>query len=59
MQRHRDLAGAEVGPEVPPDFSHGVDDVLSHLLGYLLKLVIGQAVEVLGLIDALQEVSHQ
>ena len=56
VQRHRDLARAEVGAEMPADLPHGVDDVLSNLLGDLLQLLVGQAVEVLWLFDAAEEV---
>ena len=52
VQRDRDLAGAEVGAEVPADFSDGVDDVLAHFLGEHLQLIVAEAVEVLGLVDA-------
>ena len=59
VQRHRDLAGAQVGAEVAADLPDGVDDVLADLLGHLLQLLVGQAVEVLWLFDALEEVGHQ
>ncbi len=53
VQRDRDLAGAEVGAEMAADLADGVDDVLAHLLGDLLQLLVGEAVEVLGLFDRL------
>ena len=53
VQRHRDLAGAEVGAEVAADLPHRVDDVLTDLLGERLKLFIGQRMEVPGGADAL------
>ncbi len=59
VQRDGELAGAEVGAEVAPDLPHGRDDVLAHLLGYLLQLLVGQAVQVLGAVDAVEEFCHQ
>ena len=59
VERDRDLAGPEVGAEMAADLPHGVDDVLAHLLGHLLQLVVGQAVKVLGTGDGWQEVCHQ
>ena len=59
VQRDRDLAGAEVGAEVAADLADGVDDVLAHLLGDLLELLLGQVVEVLRLIDVQRVVGHQ
>ncbi len=53
MQCDRDLARAEVGPEVPADLPHGVDDVLAHLLREELELLVGEAVQVLRLVDSL------
>ena len=55
MQRHRQLAGAEVGAEVPADLPDGVDDVLAHLLGQLGQLLLGQSVQILGTVDPRQE----
>ncbi len=40
VQRHRQLARAEVGPEVPADLADRVDDVLAHLLREHLKLLL-------------------
>ena len=51
VQRDRDLAGAEVGAEVAADLADGVDDVLAHLLGDRLKLLVAEPVQVLGLVD--------
>ena len=42
VQRHRQLAGAEVGAEVPADLADRVDDVLAHLLGELRELLLGE-----------------
>ena len=56
VQRNGQLAGAEVGAEVPTDLSDGVDDVSTHLVRDLLELLIGQAMEVLGLFDLGEEV---
>ncbi len=47
MQRDGQLAGAEVGAEVPADLADGVDDVLAHLLGELVQLLLGERVQVL------------
>jgi hypothetical protein len=58
VQRHGDLARAQVGSEVTPDLAHGLDDVLAHLLGRGLELVLAQSVEVLGLVDPLEKVGH-
>jgi hypothetical protein len=51
VQRHGDLTRAEVRAEVAADLPHRVDDVLTNLLRDLLELLLGQAVQVLGLID--------
>ena len=55
VQRDRDLAGAEVRPEVAADLPHGVDQQLTDLLGDLRELVLGEAVEVLRAVDAVEE----
>ena len=55
MQRDGELAGAEVGAEVPADLADRVDDVLAHLLGDLRELVLGEAVEVLRAVDAVED----
>ena len=47
VQRDRQLAGAEVGAEVPADLADRVDDVLAHLLGELRELLLGQLAQVL------------
>ena len=57
VQRDRDLAGPEVGAEVAADLADRVDDVLADLLRDLLELVVGQPVEVLRLVDAVQSSS--
>ena len=53
VERHRDLARAEIGAEMAADLTDGVDDVLAHLLRDLLQLLVGEVVEVLGLVDSL------
>ncbi len=58
MQRHRDLAGAEVRAEVPADLTDRVDDVLAHLLRERLQLLVGQAVKVRGAVDVCKQVGH-
>ena len=59
VQRDGDLAGAEVGAEVAADLADGVDDVLADLLGDLLQLVLGERPEVVGSVDAIQELGHE
>jgi hypothetical protein len=59
VQRDRDLAGAEVGAEVPADLPHRVDQQLADLLGDLLQLVVGQRVQVLRAVDAIEELGHE
>jgi hypothetical protein len=54
----RDLARAEVGAEVPADLADGVDQQLPDLLRDLLELVLSEAVQVLGLVDAVEELRH-
>jgi hypothetical protein len=58
MQRHGQLAGPEVGAEVPADLADRVDDVLAHLLGHLDELVLGEVVEVLRAVDAIEDAGH-
>ena len=55
VQRDRQLAGAEVGAEVPADLADRVDDVLAHLLGELRELLLGEPVQVLGTVDVLEQ----
>ena len=55
VQRHRQLAGAEVGAEVPADAADHVDDQLARLLRELLQLGIAEAREVGGLLDGVQQ----
>ena len=55
MHGDRDLAGAEVGPEVPADLPHGVDEQLADLLRDLLQLRLGERVQVLRAVDRVQE----
>ena len=51
VQRHRDLAAAQVGAEVAADLTDRVDDQLAHLLRHLLELVVVQLLEVRGAVD--------
>ena len=46
---------AEVRPEVAADLAHRVDQQLADLLGDLRELVLGEAVEVLRAVDAVEE----
>ncbi len=55
VQGDGELAGAEVGAEVAADLADGVDDVLPDLLSELLELLVGEALEVLGSVDRLQQ----
>ena len=55
VHRDGDLAGAEVGAEVPADLADRVDQQLAHLLRDLLQLVLGQAVQVLRAVDAVED----
>ena len=55
VQRHRQLAGAEVGAEVAADLTDRVDDVGAHLLRHLLQLGVVEAVQIGGTVDALQQ----
>ena len=57
VQRDGELAGAEVGAEVPADLADRVDDQLADLLRHLLELGVGEAVQVLGAVDPVEE-SH-
>jgi len=50
MKRYRELARPEVRAEVPADLADCVDDVLAHLLRELGELLLGQAVQVLGIV---------
>jgi hypothetical protein len=50
-----DLAGAQVGAEVPTDLPHGVDQQLADLLRDLLQLFLGQPVQVLRAVDVVEE----
>ena len=48
MQRHGQLAGAEVGAEVAADLADRVDDQLADLLRDLLELLVGELVRSAG-----------
>ncbi len=56
VQRHRDLAGAEVGAEVAADLTDHVDDVGADLVGHALELLVAESAEVGRLVDRGQEV---
>jgi hypothetical protein len=56
VERDRELAGAEVGAEVPADLADRVDDQLAGLLRDLLQLVVVEPVQVEGSLDAGEEV---
>ena len=55
VQRDGQLAGAEVGAEVPADLADRVDDVLAHLLRDALELLLGERVQVLRAVDAVEQ----
>ena len=55
VERHRQLAHAEVGSEVTADLSDGVDHVLADLLRELLQLIVVELVEVLRFIDVFEK----
>ena len=59
VQRHGQLAGPEVGPEVAADLADRVDDQLADLLGDLAQLGVGQRMEVLGAVDAVEDSGHE
>ena len=54
VQRHRQLAGAEVRAEVPADLADRVDDQLADLLGHLLELIVVETLEVVGAVDLVE-----
>jgi hypothetical protein len=54
VQRDRDLSGAQVGAEVPPDFADRVDDQLMDLLGYLLELFLVELAQVVRTVDLVE-----
>ena len=55
VQRHRQLAGAEVGPEVAADLTDRVDDVGAHLLRHPLQLGVVEAVQVGRAVDPVEQ----
>ena len=55
MERHSDLASAEIGSEMATDFTNRVDDVLADLLCNLLQLLIVEAVQIARPIDRVQK----
>jgi hypothetical protein len=59
VQRDGELAGSEVGAEVPADLTDRVDDVLAYLLGHLGELVVRERVQVLRAVDAIEDRRHE
>src|ERR1700753_641438 len=55
MKRDGQLAGAEVGPEVPPDLTDCVDDVLTDLLGESRQVLLAETMQILRPIDVLEQ----
>ena len=55
VQGDGDLARAEVRAEVTADLPHRVDQEVADLLGDLLELVLGEVVEVLRAVDAVED----
>ena len=55
VQRYGQLARAEIGAEVTADLPHSVDDVLAHLLGELREFLLGERLEVLGAVYAVDD----
>ncbi len=55
VQGDGELAGAEVGAEVTADLTDHVDDVAAHLLGDPLQLLLVEAVQVVGPVDAVEQ----
>src|SRR5262249_19757028 len=49
------LAGAEVGAEMPADLTDRVDDQLPRLLGELLELVVGELPQILRAFDRVEQ----
>jgi hypothetical protein len=58
VQRHGDLADAEVGAEVAADLPDRVDDQLADLLRDLLQLVLVEVAEIRGPIDLVEQLGH-
>jgi hypothetical protein len=58
VQCHGDLAGAEIGAEVPADLADRFDDQLAHFLCDLLQPLLVEAVQVLRGVD-LVEKAHE
>jgi hypothetical protein len=59
VQRDGDLAGARGWRRSARRSPHRVDQQLADLLGDLLELVLGEAVEVLRAVDAVEESGHE
>jgi len=55
VQRHGELARAEVRPEVAADLADRVDDVRADLLGDLDELVLVEGVQVLWAVDSVED----
>ena len=58
VQRHSQLAGAEVGAKMAADLADRVDDVGAHLLRHLLQLSVVEAVQVGRAVDAVEQVGR-
>jgi hypothetical protein len=58
VDRHRDLAGAEVGAEVAADLADRVDDQLADLLRHLGELLVVEALQVRRAVDVVEELGH-
>jgi len=56
VQRDGKLAGTEVGAEMAAYLPHGVDDVLADLLGQLRQLLLGERLQVVGAVYAVEDV---
>ena len=55
MQGDRELAGAEVGAEMPADLADRLDDVLAHLQRHAREIVLAEAVQVLRALDPVEQ----
>jgi hypothetical protein len=59
VQGDGELGGAEVRAEMAADLPHRVDDVLADLLGHEHELLVGERVEVLRAVDAVEDARHE
>jgi hypothetical protein len=55
VQHRRQLAGAEVGAEVPADLADHVNDQLARLLRDLSQLCVGTSAKVLRAVDGFEQ----